>query len=52
MAMLKPEIPPEQLQRIEPIVEPLLADLRSRALKLTPQSDPALVYEPDAEVSR
>ena len=46
--MPNPEIPADQLQRIQPIVEPLLADLRARTCDLTGQSELALVYHPDA----
>jgi hypothetical protein len=46
--MPNPDIPAEQLQRIQPVVEPLLADLRDRARELTPQSELALIYQLDA----
>lgn len=52
MAMPKLEIPPEQLQRVEAIVDPLLADLRARTLPLTPQSDLPLIYEVDTEAGQ
>ena len=42
--MLKPEIQPEQLEALRPIVEPLFARLRIEAGKLPPQADSALVY--------
>jgi hypothetical protein len=42
--MLKPEIPADQLAAILPIMEPLLARLRSQVEKLPPQADSALVY--------
>ena len=46
--MPNPDIPADQLQRIQPIVEPLLADIRARASDLTGQSELALVYHVDA----
>jgi hypothetical protein len=42
--MLKPEIPQDQLDLIQPILEPLLARLRSQLQDLPPQADSALVY--------
>jgi hypothetical protein len=42
--MLKPEIPADQLEALRPILDPLLARLRSQADKLPPQADSALVY--------
>jgi hypothetical protein len=42
--MLKPDVPPEQLDLARPIVEPLLARLRSQADSLPPQADSALVF--------
>jgi len=42
--MLKPDIPAAQLEALRPILEPLLARLRSQAEKLPPQADSALVY--------
>jgi hypothetical protein len=50
--MSKLEISPEQLQRIQAIVDPLLDDLRARTLQLTAQNDLPLVYEVDTEASR
>lgn len=47
--MPKLDIPPDQLERILPVVEPLLADLRERSRILTPLSESALVYQPDQE---
>jgi hypothetical protein len=49
---LQPDIPPDQLERIRAIVDPLLADLRRRAQDLPSQSDLALVYELDAEAGQ
>lgn len=49
MTMPTPDIPPDQLDRILPIVEPLLADLRRLAQELSPGSDLALVYHPGDE---
>jgi len=42
--MLNPDIPPDQLERIRPILEPLLARLRTYLERLPPQSDSALIY--------
>jgi hypothetical protein len=42
--MLKPEIPAEQIEAIRPVLEPLLARLRTQVEQLPPQSDSALVY--------
>ena len=42
--MLKPEIPVEQIESIRPVLEPLLARLRTQVEHLPPQSDSALVY--------
>lgn len=52
MTMSKPAIPPDQLDRILPIVEPLLADLRGLTQDLPPGSDLALVYHPDDEAAQ
>jgi len=41
-------IPDEQLQRIQPILNALLADLRQRTQTLTPDIDLALQYHPEA----
>ena len=49
MTMSKPDIPPDQIDRILPVVEALLADLRRLTQDLPPQADPALVYQPDAQ---
>jgi hypothetical protein len=49
--MLKPDIPPDQLEMIRPILEPLLARLHSQAEKLPPQADSALVYPLTADES-
>ena len=50
--MLKPDIPAAQMEVIVPILEPLLARLRSQTDKLPPQADSALTYlflsEPEA----
>jgi hypothetical protein len=45
-----PNIPNDQLERILPIVEALLADLRQRAQALPPECDLALTYDPQPEV--
>jgi hypothetical protein len=42
--MLNPEIPADQLEAIRPVLEPLLARLRTQAEQLPPQSGSALVY--------
>lgn len=42
--MLKPEIPPDQVEVIRPILEPLLDRLRSLAGKLPPLAESALAY--------
>jgi hypothetical protein len=42
--MLKPEIPVDQIEAIQPILDPLLARLRTQAEQLPLQSDSALVY--------
>jgi len=51
MTMPKPDIPPDQIDRILPIVEPLLADLRRLTHDLPPDFDLAVVYHPDAEAT-
>lgn len=45
---MPPPIPNEQLQRIQPVVDALLADLRLRTQTLTPEVDLALQYQPEA----
>jgi len=47
--MSNPEIPPTQLETIQPILDPLLARLRVQADQLPPQADSALVYLPAYE---
>ena len=42
--MLKPDLPAAQMEVIVPILEPLLARLRSQADKLPSQADSALAY--------
>jgi len=42
--MLNPDIPPDQLERIRPILDPLFARLRTYLERLPPQSDSALIY--------
>lgn len=44
-----PEIPKDQLERIEPIVDSLLADLRRRTRTLPCETASALVYELETE---
>jgi hypothetical protein len=43
------EIPSDQLERIRPIVESLLARLRAKARELPPNTDSALRFEPSIE---
>lgn len=52
MTMPKPDIPPDQLDRIQPIAEALLADLRRLTADLSSGSDLALVYHPDDEAAQ
>ncbi len=49
---MRPDIPKDQLERIEPIVDALLADLRRRTLSLPPEAEPALTYELQAEAGQ
>jgi hypothetical protein len=42
--VLDPELPPDQVEAIRPILEPLLTRLRAQTEKLPPQADSALVY--------
>ncbi len=42
--MLNPDIPPDQLKIIQPILEPLLDRLRAQVKNLPSQADSALVY--------
>ncbi|HTR39436.1 MAG TPA: hypothetical protein VMH80_26365 [Bryobacteraceae bacterium] len=46
---MKPDIPPEQLERIQPLVDQLLTLLRRQALTLAPDADSALIYKPEPE---
>jgi hypothetical protein len=46
---IPPEIPKDQLERIEPIVDSLLAELRLRTRTLPCQTASALVYELETE---
>lgn len=41
---MEPDIPKDQLARLQPVVESLLADLRSRTRNLPAQTPLALVY--------
>jgi hypothetical protein len=41
---MHPDIPPDQLERIQPIVAPLLEDIRRLARELPDDADSALVY--------
>jgi len=50
--MLKPEVPPDQLERIQPILEPLLARLHAKARELSPDADSALTFHSTTEDSR
>jgi len=42
---LKPDIPPEQLERIQPLVDQLLTQLRRQARTLPLDAESALIYE-------
>jgi len=44
---LPPNIPKDQLERIEPIVDAVLGELRLRTRDLLPEEEPALVYRLD-----
>jgi len=46
---LPTDIPKDQMEKIEPIVDSLLAELRRRTADLPPDADSALVYQLDAE---
>lgn len=46
---MKPDIPQDQLDRIEPILETLLADLRRLTQNLPAETDSALVYQLEPE---
>jgi len=50
--VLKPDIPTEQIQAIQPILEPLLARVRSQAEKLPRQADSALQFLADPEAGQ
>ena len=41
-------IPTDQLERIQPVLDALLADLRLRTATLTPEVDLAVQYQPEA----
>lgn len=43
--MLNPDIPPDQLERIRPTIEALLARISRQAATLAPLSDSALIYQ-------
>jgi hypothetical protein len=47
--VLKPDLSADQIEAARPILEPLLARLRSQSEKLPPQADSALVYLQVAE---
>jgi hypothetical protein len=42
--MLKPDIPADQLEKIRPVLDPLLARLRAQTEKLPPQAESALAF--------
>ncbi|HYL38096.1 MAG TPA: hypothetical protein VEV17_19420 [Bryobacteraceae bacterium] len=44
-----PAIPCEQVERLQPVVEALLEDLRRYTQALAPQIDLALAYQPAPE---
>jgi len=50
--MLNPEIPPDQIQRIRAILEPLLARLETQYSTLSPAADSALVYSLSSDPRR
>ena len=49
---MRPNIPKDQLERIEPIVDAVLAELRQRTRDLGPEADSALVYQLEAEAGQ
>lgn len=46
---MKTDIPPEQLERVLPVVQALLAKLKGHSQKLPPEAESALVFQPDPE---
>ena len=48
---ISPEIPKDQLERIEPIVDAVLAELRLRTRELPPDAGSALEYRLEAEAA-
>lgn len=50
--MTRSPIPDDQLERIQPIVDALLAKLRTLAERLPANTESALVFELDAEDRR
>jgi hypothetical protein len=46
---LQTSIAPEQLDRIKPLVDRLLAQIRREASALPPDADSALIYQPETE---
>jgi|HubBroStandDraft_6_1064221.scaffolds.fasta_scaffold49428_3 hypothetical protein len=50
-SVLKPDIPTEQIQAIQPTLEPLLVRVRSQAEKLPRQADSALEFFPASEAA-
>jgi hypothetical protein len=44
-----PEIPPDQLERIRPVVAPVLEEVRRLAHELPDDADSALIYAPAVE---
>ena len=47
--LLKTDVPQEQLDRIQPVLELLLASLRRQSQNLPPEADSALVYRLGAD---
>jgi hypothetical protein len=46
---MPPDIPPEQLERVLPVVQALLAKLKDHSRKLAPEAESALVFDPVLE---
>ncbi len=49
---MTPEIPPAELDRLQPLVDRLLDELRQRTQDLAPESESALTYNLPREPSR
>lgn len=46
---MQTDIPKDQLERVQPVVDGVIADLRARAGGLTGENSSALIYVVDAE---